>query len=88
MNKHNIFYKLQKDPKYQKILEEERELLEIAIQVANARQKKKITQLQLAKETGMPQSQIARLESGNHNVTLTTLYRVAKALDLRLKLAN
>ena len=87
MHKNNILYKYQKDKEYQKMLQEERELLAIAIAIAEARQKKKITQVQLAKKTGMPQSQIARLESGSHNTTLATLYRVARALDLQVRIA-
>jgi predicted transcriptional regulator len=87
MNKNNYFYRFRKDKEYQRLLQEEKKLLDIAIQIIEARRKRKITQVQLAKKVGMPQSQIARLESGSHNITLETLNKVANALDLRVKLA-
>ncbi|MFA5134529.1 MAG: helix-turn-helix transcriptional regulator [Patescibacteria group bacterium] len=88
MNKNNIFYKFQKDKEYQRYYKEASDMLEIAIQIAEARKKQKMTQVQLAKHIGMPQSQIARIESGNSNTTVSTLYKVLNALNLRLKLAN
>lgn len=88
MNKNNIFNKFQKDKEYQRYYKEASDLLDISIQIAEARRKKKITQVQLAKRVGMPQSQIARLESGGHNVTLETLNKVANALDLRVKVST
>lgn len=84
MNKNNYLYKFQKNKEYKKLLKEEKELLDIAVQISVARKKRKITQVQLAKRVGMPQSQIARIESGNHNVTLGTLNRVAGALNLKV----
>jgi ribosome-binding protein aMBF1 (putative translation factor) len=87
MNKNNYLYQFQKNKEYQKLLKEEEKLLDIALQIAQARKKKKITQVQLAKMVKMPQSQIARIESGNHNVTIGTLNRVASALDLRILVA-
>ncbi len=86
MHKDNILYKYQKDKEYQKLLQEERELLDIAIAIAEARKKKKITQAQLAKKTGMPQSEIARLESGHHNVTVAKLSRISSALGQKVTL--
>lgn len=88
MNKNNVFYKYQKNKEYRKLLKEERELLNIAIEIAEARKRKRLTQVQLAKRIGMPQSQIARIESGNHNVTVGTLNKVASALNLRLRVAG
>ncbi|MEK7636927.1 MAG: helix-turn-helix transcriptional regulator [Patescibacteria group bacterium] len=88
MNKNNFFYKYQKNRKYKKLLKEERELLDIALQIAEVRKRKNITQVQLAKKAGMPQSQIARIESGNNNVTIGTLNRVANVLNLRIRVAT
>jgi ribosome-binding protein aMBF1 (putative translation factor) len=87
MNKNSYLYKLQKNKEYKKLLKEEKEMLDISLQIAQARKKKKITQVQLAKKVNMPQSQIARIESGNHNVTIGTLNRVAGALNLRVLVA-
>ena len=63
-------------------------MLDISLQISQTRKKRKITQVQLAKKAGMPQSQIARIESGNHNVTIGTLNRVASALNLRVLVAS
>lgn len=87
LHKDNIFRKFLKDPDYRRLLQQERELLDIAIRIAETRKKKRLTQVQLAKKVKMPQSQIARIESGSHNVTLGTLHKVASALDLKVKVA-
>lgn len=87
MHKDNFFAKFKNDKEYQRLLREEGEILDIAIEIALARKKKRLTQTQLAKKAGMPQSQVARIESGNHNVTLGTLNRIASALDLKIKVA-
>lgn len=88
MRKNNFFNKFKRDKEYQRYYKEASALLDIALQIAETRKKKNITQVQLAKKIGMPQSQIARIESGNHNVTVGTLNRVASALNLRLKVAD
>ena len=87
MHKDNYLFKLRKKRRYLQLLKEEGEILDIAIEIAQARKRKRLTQIQLAKKAGMPQSQIARIESGNHNVTIETLHRVANALDLKVKVA-
>jgi ribosome-binding protein aMBF1 (putative translation factor) len=84
MNKNNYLYQFQKNKEYKKLLKEEEKLLDIALQISSTRKRRKITQVQLAKKAGMPQSQIARIESGNHNVTIGTLNRVAGALNLKV----
>ena len=88
MNKNNFFHKFQSNKKYQKLLQGERDLFDIAIQIAETRKKRRITQVQLAKKVGMPQSQIARIESGNHNITIETLSKIAGALDVRVNIAT
>lgn len=87
MHKNNFFAKFKKDKEYQRLLREEGELLDIVIQIALARKKKRLTQTQLAKKAGMPQSQVALIESGNHNVTIRNLTRIANALDLKITVA-
>ncbi len=87
MHKRNYFTRFRKDKEYQRYYKEASDLLDIAIRFAEARKRKRITQVQLAKKAGMPQSQIARIESGNHNVTIGTLNRVAAAINLKVKVA-
>jgi DNA-binding XRE family transcriptional regulator len=49
--------------------------------VREARIAKNMTQTQLAKEAGMHQGNLSRLEKGEHMPTVGTLRRVAIALD-------
>ena len=58
---------------------------ELAKSIIRQRLKKHMTQTELARKAGMPQSTIARIEGLTHGTPkLTTLERIAKALDLQL----
>lgn len=81
----NFFDKYKNDKEFQRYYKEASDEIDIAIALAAGRKRKRLTQAQLAKKVGMPQSQLARIESGNHNVTLKNLARVAGALDLRVR---
>lgn len=59
----------------------------LAKQIKEARSAKKLTQRAVAKKAEMPQSVIARLESGEHGVSVDTLSRVAHALGKEVELA-
>lgn len=48
------------------------------------RYQKKLSQAELADRAGMPQSTIARIESGKANPSLNTLLKIAKSLDVNL----
>ena len=57
----------------------------VAFQVYSTRQKQGLSQSELAKRAGMHQSQISEIENpGNESVTLTTLKKIASALDVAL----
>ena len=74
-------------PEFRKAYEELEDEYELAAQIIRFRTNRKLTQAQLARLVGTSQPAIARLESGNHrNLTLSFIYRVAKALDLRPEL--
>lgn len=45
-----------------------------------------LTQSALGRQLGMPQSQIARIEDGEHNPTFPTMLRICDALGLELHL--
>jgi len=58
---------------------------ELARSIMEQRLKKKMTQLDVAKKTGMPQSSVARIEGLTHGLPrLSTLKKIAKALDAEL----
>lgn len=74
-----------KDPEFKRLFDEAGEQLEIAYKLNHLRLQKKMSQAELARKTGMTQSNIARLISGNQNFTIQTLSRVTHALGAELK---
>lgn len=48
------------------------------------RKQKKLTQRQLAIKAGLSTSQIARIETGKLNTTISTLFIISKAMDVEL----
>lgn len=52
----------------------------------HTRLKKHFSQRDLAAKIGTKQSAISRLESGSYNPTLSLLYKVADALDAKIKI--
>ena len=52
----------------------------------DARKLKGITQKELSKRTGISQGDISKLESGNGNPSIKTLQRLAKAMNMSLKI--
>jgi predicted transcriptional regulator len=87
MDKRNPFYRYRNDKEFHRAYREESRRIELTLQLIEVRKRKRVTQAQLAKRAKMPQSQIARIESGEHNVTLDTLHRVLGALNATLKIA-
>jgi transcriptional regulator with XRE-family HTH domain len=53
----------------------------VALKVLAYRTEHALSQRRLAKQLGMTQPQLARLEAGEHNPTIDTLARLAQALD-------
>ena len=49
-----------------------------------ARTKKGLSQQEVASATGIPQPRIAQIELGKVNVTLETIMRIARVIDLDL----
>lgn len=66
----------------------ERELsqLRLAKQLRDARIERKLTQKAVADKVGVPQSVIARAESGTHGFSVDTLERIASAFGKRIQL--
>ncbi len=50
-------------------------------------EKKKISQAKLAKEIGMKQSAVGRIEAGKQNLTIETLQKIAFAFNKKLMVA-
>jgi len=58
----------------------------IKMAIITARRTSGLTQTQLADRCGIAQVDISNLETGECNLTLNTLQRLASAMDMRLKL--
>ena len=58
----------------------------IAYQILLARKKENITQKELAERTGIYQAEISKIERGIGNPSVNTLKRLAKGLNMQLKI--
>jgi len=75
-----------RDSEFRKAFDEEEVYASLAIQIAKIRQKKNLTQQELAKRLHTTQQNISRLEDiNNRSCSLKTLIKVARMLDKRLK---
>lgn len=57
----------------------------IGVRIRELRIGKNLSQEALSNEADVPLSQIGRIERGETNPTVSTLYVIAKALDVKLK---
>ena len=76
-----------KDPRFKKLYEEERQLVELALRINRAREELGLTQAEAARRANVTQQQISRLEDGV-NCNLTTFLKVCQTLELTLDLGN
>lgn len=57
----------------------------VGARIRNLRIQKGISQEDLANEADIPLSQVGRIERGENNPTISTLYVIARALEIELK---
>lgn len=69
------------NPEFKKAWEETEIEYRIARNIINERSKLNLSQSELAKRAATTQSVIARIESGNANITIKTLEKLSNALD-------
>ncbi|MBI5004099.1 helix-turn-helix transcriptional regulator [Candidatus Kaiserbacteria bacterium] len=81
------FGRVSKTKEFQTAYTEEIIRLKLAKQVRELRLSKNLTQKNVAEKAGMPQSVVARLESGEHSISVDTLGKVAYALGKHIALA-
>ena len=77
--------RLGEDPELARAYEQENLKREIARQVLLLRQARGWTQAQLAQALNTKQSVVARLESGSHRPSLSTLDKICQVLGARLE---
>jgi len=76
-----------KDPEFRAHYEEEKQALMLAIKISELREKKGLSQQQLAKLMGTSQQAISRIESGEYEgFTLKTLEKIAESTGMRVKI--
>ena len=76
-----------KDPVFKAHYQEERQALMLAMKIAKLREKKGLSQQQMAKLMGTSQQAISRIESGEYEgFTLKTLEKIAEATGTRVKI--
>jgi len=76
-----------KDPEFKVHYQEERQALILAMKIAKLREKKGLSQQQLAKLMGTSQQAISRIEIGDYQgFTLKTIEKIADATGTRVKI--
>lgn len=81
-----VFGKLLESKKNREVFDVEVARLRLIRQIRELRLSKKWTQRNFAMKVGMPQSVIARLETGRHNFSMSTLYQIAGAFGKKVVL--
>ncbi len=79
-----VFAGSEKDPRWKEAYAAADLEVRIALQIADAREKARMTQGQLARALKTTQSAVSRIERGGQNLTLAYLSKLAAALGRRL----
>lgn len=82
----DVFSKVSLKSKFQRAYHEEIVRLRLAKQIRELRVAHQMTQRVVAQRAGMPQSVIARIESGDRGISVDTLGRVAHTLGKEVQL--
>ena len=77
---------IKKDAKFSDALAKADQEVGIAVELATLRERRGLSQTELAKLTGMKQPQIARLESGAYFPSFSTLQKLLGALSGKMEL--
>lgn len=81
-----VFRKASKSKVFREAYREETQRLRLAKQIRELRTSKRLTQKAVAKRADMPQSVIARIESGDRGISVDTLGRVAHTFGKEVQL--
>ena len=79
-----VFAEAEKSPRWKDAYAQADIEVRVAIDIAKARERARLTQNQLAKAIGTTQSVISRIERADQNLTLETLSKIAGALQRHL----
>jgi DNA-binding XRE family transcriptional regulator len=81
-----FFDELNQDASYREGVEDEKDKLSSAIAIFEARKAAGLSQRELAEESGIPKTTIARIELGQ-NTSIATLVKIARALGKRVRVS-
>lgn len=81
-----VVTKSSKNKAFKEAYNEELARLHLAQKLREIRSTRRLTQKTVADRAGMPQSVIARIESGTHGVSVETLGKIAAVLGKRVEL--
>lgn len=84
-NKH--FKEKIKNPKFKEAYELERVKVALAQKIAEIREELNIKQSMLAKKMHVSQQFISQIESGNNNLTIETLLKLAHSLNTNIQIS-
>jgi DNA-binding XRE family transcriptional regulator len=74
----------EKSAGYRKVYNTEKFMYSVAETLQEERLKHHFTQKKLARRSGLKQQEISRLEKGDANATLKTLYKIAQGMGKKL----
>lgn len=80
------FKKVSKNKVFQQAYKEETARIKLAKQIRELRTTSGLTQRVVAQRAGMPQSVIARVEGGEHGLSLETLSKIATVFGKKVQL--
>lgn len=83
-----IIRKKLNNEQFRKSFFEEIGRLQLAHEIKTLRQKRKMTQKEVALKADMSQSVIARIESGSHSFSIVTLHKIARVFDKQIGLVR
>ena len=66
-------------------ISEETFIANLGIHIRQLREKKGLSQQDLADDCGIPRNQIGRIERGEINTTIISLYKICNALEINIK---
>jgi len=82
----SVLAEMMKDPEFKKEYDALEPEFAIIQAIIDARKNSGLTQKQLSEKTGIAQTDISKLETGNANPSLKTLKRLASGMDMSLKI--
>lgn len=67
------------------VFSEDKFLVDLGLRIKKLRNERNLTQEDLANDSNLPKSQIAKIEKARINTTVRTLVKISNALEIELK---